>query len=175
MVAADRVVMDTLRVRLGLICGFTFLSGTIPKAHLLLMGLMFFTNSFLLLICRQGHLEMVVYLMKQGADPASLDIEGSVTLELSLKKCFAVWTLKLGHMEEDCLITMFSENKRFSSFFSKRPIKFKVQLSNHRRPFELTWSLRKQHSNNECCWSFCTKKTCECFVIRKCCDWTIFF
>ena len=56
---------------------------------------------------------MVVYLMKQGADPASLDIEGSVTLELSLKKCIAVWTLKLGHMEEDCLITMFSENKRF--------------------------------------------------------------
>ena len=60
---------------------------------------------------------MVVYLMKQGADPASLDIEGSVTLELSLKKCIAVWTLKLGHMEEDSLITMFSENKRFSSFF----------------------------------------------------------
>ena len=90
VVAADSVVMDTLRVRLSLICGFTFLSGTIPKAHLLLMGLMFFTNSFLLLICRQGHLEMVVYLMKQGADPASLDIEGSVTLELSLKKCFAV-------------------------------------------------------------------------------------
>ena len=38
---------------------------------------------------------MVVYLMKQGADPASLDIEGSVTLELSLKKYIAVWTLKL--------------------------------------------------------------------------------
>ena len=33
---------------------------------------------------------MVVYLMKQGADPASLDIEGSVTVELSLKKCIAV-------------------------------------------------------------------------------------
>ena len=113
---------------------------------------------FFLLIFRQGHLEMVVYLMKQGADPASLDIEGSVTLELSLKKCIAVWTLKLGHMEEDCLITMFSENKRFSSFFSNRPIKFKVQLSNHWGRFELTWSLRKQHSNNECCWSFCTKK-----------------
>ena len=45
---------------------------------------------FFLLIFRQGHLEMVVYLMKQGADPASLDIEGSVTLELSLKKCIAV-------------------------------------------------------------------------------------
>ena len=45
---------------------------------------------FFLLICRQGHLEMVVYLMKQGADPASLDIEGSVTVELSLKKCIAV-------------------------------------------------------------------------------------
>lgn len=29
---------------------------------------------------------MVVYLMKQGADPASLDIEGSVTLELSLEE-----------------------------------------------------------------------------------------
>ena len=113
---------------------------------------------FFLLIFRQGHLEMVVYLMKQGADPASLDIEGSVTLELSLKKCIAVWTLKLGHMEEHCLITMFSENKRFSSFFSNRPIKFKVQLSNHWGRFELTWSLRKQHSNNECCWSFCTKK-----------------
>ena len=112
---------------------------------------------FFLLIFRQGHLEMVVYLMKQGADPASLDIEGSVSLELSLKKCIAVWTLKLGHMEEDCLITMFSENKRFSSFFSNRPIKFKVQLSNHWRRFDLTWSLRKQHSNNECCWSFCTK------------------
>ena len=82
--------MDTLRPGLGLICGSTFLSGTIPQAHLLLIGLMFFTNFFFLLICRQGHLEMVVYLMKQGADPASLDIEGSVTVELSLKKCIAV-------------------------------------------------------------------------------------
>jgi len=31
---------------------------------------------------------MVVYLMKQGADPASLDIEGSVTLKLSLKDVY---------------------------------------------------------------------------------------
>ena len=80
--------MDTLRVQLGVICGSTFLSGTIPQAHLLLMGLMFFTNYFFLLIFRQGHLEMVVYLMKQGADPASLDIEGSVTLKLSLKDVY---------------------------------------------------------------------------------------
>ena len=27
---------------------------------------------------RQGHLEMIVYLMKHGADPSSLDIEGTV-------------------------------------------------------------------------------------------------
>ena len=31
---------------------------------------------------------MVVYLMKQGADPASLDIEGGVTLELSLEEVY---------------------------------------------------------------------------------------
>jgi len=31
--------MDTLRIRLGVIFGSTFLSGTIPQAHLLLMGL----------------------------------------------------------------------------------------------------------------------------------------
>ena len=41
-----------------------------------------FSTNFFLFIFRQGHLEMVVYLMKQGADPTSLDIEGSVTLEL---------------------------------------------------------------------------------------------
>ena len=34
-----RVVMDTIRIRLGVIFGSTFLSGTIPQAHLLLMGL----------------------------------------------------------------------------------------------------------------------------------------
>ena len=39
VVAAHRVVMDTLRIRLGVIFGSTFLSGTIPQAHLLLMGL----------------------------------------------------------------------------------------------------------------------------------------
>ena len=27
---------------------------------------------------RQGHLEMIVFLMKHGADPSSLDIEGTV-------------------------------------------------------------------------------------------------
>ena len=80
---------------------------------------------------------MVVYLMKQGADPASLDIEGSVTLELSLKKCIAVWTLKLGHMEEDCLITMFSENKRFSSFFFKQTNK--IQGST-KQPLRTVWT-----------------------------------
>ena len=40
VVAAHRVVMDTLNVQLGLIRGPTFLvSGTIPQAHLLLMSL----------------------------------------------------------------------------------------------------------------------------------------
>ena len=40
VVAAHRVVMDTLRVRLGVTCGPTFLiSGTIPQAYLLLMSL----------------------------------------------------------------------------------------------------------------------------------------
>ena len=39
MAAAHRVVMDTLHIQLGVIFGSTFLSGTIPQAHLLLMGL----------------------------------------------------------------------------------------------------------------------------------------
>ena len=40
VVAAHRVVMDTLLLRLGLTWGSTFLiSGTIPQAHLLLMSL----------------------------------------------------------------------------------------------------------------------------------------
>ena len=40
VVAAHRVVMDTLPVRLGFTRGSTFLiSGTIPQAHLLLMSL----------------------------------------------------------------------------------------------------------------------------------------
>ena len=39
VVAAHRVVMDTLRVRLGLIHGLTLFLGTIPQAYLLLMSL----------------------------------------------------------------------------------------------------------------------------------------
>ena len=50
-----------------------------------------------------------------------------------------VWTLQLGHLEEDCPVTTFSENKRFSRFFlANGPIKFKVQLCDH---------LRKQSSD----------------------------
>ena len=33
--------------------------------------------------------------------------------------------LKPGHLEEDCPVTKFSQNKRFSSVFADRPIKFK--------------------------------------------------
>ena len=52
-------------------------------------------------------------------------------------------TLKPGH----CLITTFSENKRFSFFFSATD-----QLNSRFnyvtvKNFELTWHLRKQHSN----------------------------
>ena len=39
MVAAHRVVMDTLRFRLSCTRGSTLLVGTIPQAHLLLMSL----------------------------------------------------------------------------------------------------------------------------------------
>ena len=38
---------------------------------------------------------------------------------------YSVDTVKLGHLEEDCPITTFSENKRFSSFCANRPIKLK--------------------------------------------------
>ena len=41
-----------------------------------------------------------------------------------------VRTLTPGHLREDCPITMFSENKRLSSFVANGPIKFKVQLCN---------------------------------------------
>ena len=55
------------------------------------------------------------------------------------KSIITVWTLQLGHLEEDCLVTTFSENKRFSRFFlANGPIKFKVQLCNY---------LRKQSSD----------------------------
>jgi len=40
VVAAHRVVMDTLRFRLSCTRGSTLLVGTIPQAHLLLMSLM---------------------------------------------------------------------------------------------------------------------------------------
>ena len=43
------------------------------------------------------------------------------------------------------------ENKRFSSFFANGPIKFRVQLYatvKNFKSFELTWSLKKQHSNS---------------------------
>ena len=33
-----------------------------------------------------------------------------------------------GHLEKNYPITSFFENKRFSSFFAKGPVKFKVQL-----------------------------------------------
>ena len=39
VVAAKRVVIDTLPIRLSVIWGSTFLSVSIPQAHLLLMGL----------------------------------------------------------------------------------------------------------------------------------------
>ena len=39
VVAAHRVVMDTLRVQLRLLVGPPFFLGTIPQAHLLLMSL----------------------------------------------------------------------------------------------------------------------------------------
>jgi len=32
--------------------------------------------------------------------------------------------LEAGHLEENCPITMISENKRFPSFFANRPITF---------------------------------------------------
>ena len=75
-------------------------------------------------------------------------------------------------MEEDCLITMFSENKRFSSFFSNRPIKFKVTIEDRLNLPDLSGN-STQIMN--VVGPFAQKKTCECFVIRKCCDWTIFF
>ena len=39
-------------------------------------------------------------------------------------KRLTVRTLKPGDLKEDCSISTFSENKRFSSFFCKRPITF---------------------------------------------------
>ena len=53
-------------------------------------------------------------------------------------------TLKPGHLEEDCPITKFSQNKRFSCVFGDRPIKCKYSTM---QAFELTWPLRKQPSN----------------------------
>ena len=38
--------------------------------------------------------------------------------------------LEAGHFGEDCPITTISENKRLSSCFANRPIKFKTQLCN---------------------------------------------
>ena len=59
-------------------------------------------------------------------------------------------TLKPGHLEEDCPITTFSQNKRFSSVFADRPIKLKystMQPLKFLKAFELTWPLRKPPSN----------------------------
>ena len=60
-------------------------------------------------------------------------------------------TLKLAHLEEDCPLATFAENKRFSFFFfATGPIKFRystMEPLDTIKPFELTWPLRKQPSN----------------------------
>ena len=69
---------------------------------------------------------------------------------LLIFKVVIVWQLKPGHSEEDCPITIISENKRFSSFLANGPIKFKYSTMHSLKtlkPFELTWPLRKQPSN----------------------------
>ena len=46
-----------------------------------------------------------------------------------------------GHLEENCPITTFSQNKRFSSVFADRPIKVKysiMQPLKFLKPFKLT-------------------------------------
>ena len=50
-------------------------------------------------------------------------------------------TTQTGHSEEDCPITIISENKRFSSFLANGPIKFKYSTMHSLKtlkPFELT-------------------------------------
>ena len=85
-------------------------------------------------------------------------------------------------LEEDCPLTTFAENKRFSSFiffyFANGPIKFKystVQTLKTIKPFELTWPLRKQPSNLWMSLVHLQKKTWEPLVFGKWCVCTIFF
>ena len=84
-----------------------------------------------------------------------------------------------GHLEENCPITTFSQNKRFSSVFADRLIKFKystMQPLKFLKPFKLTWPIRKQPSN---WWMLLhgpyAKKKLENLVFRKRCDCKIFF
>ena len=84
-----------------------------------------------------------------------------------------------GHLEENCQITTFSQNKRFSSVFADRLIKFKystMQPLKFLKPFKLTWPIRKQPSN---WWMLLhgpyAKKKLENLVFRKRCDCRIFF
>ena len=50
--------------------------------------------------------------------------------------------------KKDCLITTFSETKRFSSFFANGPIIFKLQLYNKKNvnTLKLTWTLTSQET-----------------------------
>ena len=92
-------------------------------------------------------------------------------------KRLTVRTLKPGDLKEDCPISTFSENKRFSSFFCKRPITF------------INWTCRfprGQVSSNGFKFLSVAKwntsillvrfqKNSESFVLRKRCGWKIFF
>ena len=92
-------------------------------------------------------------------------------------KRLTVRTLKPGDLKEDCSISTFSENKRFSSFFCKRPITFinwtyrfpRGQVSSNGFKF-----LRLQSEILQFYWSV-SKKNSESFVLRKRCGWKIFF
>ena len=80
--------------------------------------------------------------------------------------------LQCGHsnwdtLEEDCPITMFSGNKRPSSFFFVNwPITFKAQLHN-------CWKLSNPLQFMNFIGLFAKNLKIICF--RKCCDWAIFF
>ena len=69
------------------------------------------------------------------------------------------------------------ENKRFSILFANGPIKFKLQLCN--RWLKTRLNLPNLTGNSlqiyECYWSVCKNKTWESFVLKKRCDWIIFF
>jgi len=86
-----------------------------------------------------------------------------------------------GTLWEDCLITTFSEKKRFSFFFCKRTNKIQGSTMQRLKTLNLPDISGNSPQIYECCWSFCKTKTInrqknnKKILTWKNCDWTFVY